>query len=131
MLPLSVLVVEDNEANQRLVRYLLGSRGYEPHIASTAGEALEMLKTLRPRLILMDVQLPDKNGYELTRLLRADPATRGLKIVAFTACAMKSDEEEARRVGCDGYITKPIDNRSFHARILEFIGEAGVSGGAG
>src|ERR1041384_5517281 len=81
MAPIPVLVVEDNEANQRLVRYLLGSRGYEPHIASTAGEALQMLKTLRPRLVLMDLQLPGMNGYELTRLLRADPATRGLKIV--------------------------------------------------
>ena len=104
-----VLVVDDNPANLKLVRVLLQANGYLVKTASHAEEALEVLGTFTPRLILMDIQLPGMDGLELTRRLKAEPATRETVIVALTAYAMKGDEEKARAAGCDGYVTKPID----------------------
>jgi two-component system, cell cycle response regulator DivK len=80
--------------------------------AARADEALEMLETFAPRLILMDLQLPGMDGLELTRRLKADPRTQHIVIVAVTAYAMKGDEERVRAAGCDGYVTKPIDTRA-------------------
>jgi two-component system cell cycle response regulator DivK len=79
---------------------------------------MEVMKDFRPRLILMDIQLPGMSGLDLTSLLKADPATRDIIIVAITAYAMKGDEEKARRAGCDGYISKPIDTRAL-AGVIE------------
>ena len=90
---------------------LLLGEGYDVRTAGDAEEALAVLATFRPRLILMDLQLPGMDGLELTRRLKADPATRDIVIVALTAYAMKGDEERARAAGCDGYVTKPIDTR--------------------
>src|SRR3954469_24895001 len=106
MIAVPVLVVEDNEMNLRLIRYLLSTRGYEVRSATNAAEAMEALAVFRPRLILMDLQLPGTDGYELTRRLKAAPETKEIIIVALTAFAMKGDEEKARNAGCDGYITK-------------------------
>ncbi|MGC4094072.1 MAG: response regulator [Polyangiaceae bacterium] len=118
----SILIVDDNPANLKLVSYLLSSRGYEVHTAVDANQALALLETLRPRLILMDIQLPGMDGLTLTRVLKSKPALRGTLIVAVTAFAMKGDQEKAIDAGCDGYITKPIDTRDlprFVASLLE------------
>jgi two-component system, cell cycle response regulator DivK len=113
-----ILVVDDNATNMKLLRVLLASQGYDVRTAGDASDAMEVIKGFRPRLILMDIQLPGMSGLELTSLLKADPATRDIIIVAITAYAMKGDEEKARRAGCDGYISKPIDTRTL-ASVIE------------
>jgi two-component system cell cycle response regulator DivK len=82
-----------------------------------------MLETFRPQVILMDLQMPGIDGFELTRRLKADPATRDIAIVAVTAYAMRGDEAQARAAGCDGYLTKPIDTETFPATLAQFLGE--------
>lgn len=119
-----ILVVDDNPVNAKLARVLLAGEGYDVTIAGNAGEALVLLETLHPRVILMDLQLPGMDGLELTRRLKADPATRDIIIVAVTAYAMLGDEEMARQAGCDGYIAKPIDTRALPALIAGFLGKA-------
>lgn len=104
-----VLVVDDNAQNLKLVRVLLVSEGYEVRTAVDAEEALKVLETFTPALILMDLQLPGMDGLELTRRLKADPERRRISIIALTAYAMKGDELKAFNAGCDGYIAKPID----------------------
>ena len=116
-----ILVVDDNLANAKLVAYLLKTRGYEIRTAATAKEALQVLESFRPRLILMDLQLPGMDGLTLTRQLKADPTTRDIVIVALTAYAMKGDEEKARDAGCEGYITKPIDTRTLPAVVASYL----------
>ncbi len=88
---------------------LLSSAGYDVRTAPDAEEALRVLDSFSPRLILMDLQLPGMDGLELTRRLKADPARRGIIIVALTAYAMRGDREKALAAGCDGYVSKPID----------------------
>ena len=105
----TLLIVDDNAANLKLARILLQREGYQVRTAADAEEALRVLETFTPRLILMDIQLPGMDGLELTRRLKADGATRDIVILALTAYAMKGDEEKARAAGCDGYIAKPID----------------------
>ena len=107
-----ILVVDDNPANLKLVRVLLETEGYEVRTAADAEAALAALESFRPRLILMDLQLPGMDGLTLTRRLKANPATRGIVVVALTSYAMKGDEEKAQGAGCDGYVTKPIDTRT-------------------
>src|SRR4051812_27232883 len=104
-----ILIVDDNAQNLKLVRIVLAAEGYEIRTAGDAEDAMTLLKSYRPRLILMDLQLPGMDGLELTRRLKADLSWRGLVIVALTAYAMKGDEERARAAGCDDYVTKPID----------------------
>jgi two-component system, cell cycle response regulator DivK len=116
-----VLVVDDNAQNLKLVRLLLGAEGYEVRTAADAEEALELLTSFTPRLILMDLQLPGMDGLELTRRLKADPARRSIVIVALTAYAMKGDEERARAAGCDGYVTKPIDTDALAALVAHHL----------
>ena len=108
-----ILVVDDNPANLKLLRMLLVGESYDVRTAGDAGEALAILRQFRPRLILMDLQMPGMDGFELTRRLKGDVATRDIVIIALTAYAMKGDEERARAAGCDGYVSKPIDTRSF------------------
>jgi two-component system, cell cycle response regulator DivK len=109
----SILVVDDNPDNLKLTQVLLECEGFEVRMAEDARQTLETLRTYRPTLILMDVQMPEMDGLELTRKLRLDPALHDVIIVALTAYAMKGDQENARAAGCDGYITKPIDTRTF------------------
>jgi two-component system cell cycle response regulator DivK len=120
-----VLVVDDNPANLRLLRLLLAAEAYEVRTANGAEQALAMLEDFRPRLILMDLQMPGIDGFELTRRLKDDEATRDIVIVALTAYAMKGDEEKAREAGCDGYVSKPIDTRTLPALIAAHLGAAG------
>jgi two-component system, cell cycle response regulator DivK len=107
-----ILIVDDNLVNLKVARVLLTSVGYAVRTAVDAEQALAELAIIRPRLILMDLQLPGMDGLTLTRRLKADPAMQGITIIAMTAYAMKGDEEKARRAGCDGYVTKPIDTRA-------------------
>jgi two-component system cell cycle response regulator DivK len=116
-----ILVVDDNATNMKLLRVLLTSQGYDVRTAGDASDAMEVIKGFRPRLILMDIQLPGMSGLELTSLLKADPATRDILVVAITAYAMKGDEEKARRAGCDGYISKPIDTRTLASVIARHL----------
>jgi CheY-like chemotaxis protein len=116
-----ILIVDDNPANVRLVSFLLGARGYEVRTASNAEEARAVVRAARPRLILMDIQLPGTDGLTLTRELRADPPLGDVLIVAVTAYAMVGDEQKALDAGCDGYITKPIDTRALPRTIAEYL----------
>jgi two-component system cell cycle response regulator DivK len=104
-----VLIVDDNEQNLRLAVRVLASEGYDVRTAADAEEAFEVLKGFTPKVILMDVQLPRMDGLELTRRLKADPAHRGVAIIAVTAYAMMGDRERALAAGCDGYLAKPFD----------------------
>ena len=117
----SILVVDDNVANLKLMRLLLSHQGYDVHVCGGAVEALAALETLRPRVILMDLQMPGIDGLELTRRLKADPATRDITIVAVTAYAMKGDEAQALAAGCDGYVTKPIDTETFPGVLARYL----------
>jgi CheY-like chemotaxis protein len=106
-----ILIVDDNPANLELLLVILARDGYELHTATDAAEALTLLDTITPCLILLDLQLPGMDGLELTRRLKAKETTATIPIVAVTAFAMKGDEEKARQAGCDAYLTKPIDKR--------------------
>ncbi|HUB33075.1 MAG TPA: response regulator [Bryobacteraceae bacterium] len=119
----SILIVDDTPVNLKLTRLLLEREGFEVRTAASAEEALEVLESFRPRLVLADIQLPGIDGLEMTRRIKADPRHRDVLVVALTAYAMKGDEERAREAGCDGYITKPIDTRRFGQRLREYLGE--------
>lgn len=119
-----ILIVDDNPANLKLARLLLTAEGHDARTAPDAEQALKLLETFTPKLILMDIQLPGMDGLELTRRLKASPATRRIVIVALTAYAMRGDEEKARAAGCDGYIAKPIDVNALPAAIARYIAAA-------
>jgi len=116
-----ILVIDDNAQNLKLTRVLLLRNGYDVQTAEDAEQALAILATHKPQLILMDLQLPGMDGFELTRRLKAHPDTRQIAIVALTAYAMKGDAERAHAAGCDGYVTKPIDTRSLPRLIAEHL----------
>jgi two-component system cell cycle response regulator DivK len=116
-----ILIVDDNPVNLKLAHLLLAGEGHYVRTAADAEEALEVLKVFRPRLILMDIQLPGMDGLELTRRLKADPATRQITVLGLTAYAMKGDEEKILAAGCDGYIPKPIDTRTLPSVISHYL----------
>ena len=120
----TVLVVDDNATNLKLVAYLVRANGYDVHTAGNADAALAAVAEHRPQLILMDLQLPGVDGLELTRRLKADPATRDIVIIAVTAYAMKGDQDRARAAGCDDYVTKPIDTRALPGVIAQHLARA-------
>jgi two-component system, cell cycle response regulator DivK len=119
-----ILVVEDNPLNLELVTDLLEVNGFVVLTARTAEQGIHLACRLSPDLILMDVSLPGLDGLAATKALRADPETRHLAIIALTAHAMKGDEQLALDAGCDGYLAKPIDTRSFAGTITGFIAAA-------
>lgn len=108
-----VLVVEDTPANMKLVTMLLRRAGHEVLQAGNAEEAISLARAHRPGLVLMDIQLSGMDGLEATRILKNDESTRGIRVVALTALAMKGDEQRMIAAGCDGYIAKPIQYKSF------------------
>jgi two-component system, cell cycle response regulator DivK len=112
-----VLIVEDNAANMTLAIFLLQSAGHTVLSAADAEVGLRLARDEQPNLILMDIQLPGMDGLEATVLLKRDEATRAIPVIALTALAMKGDEERIRAAGCDGYIAKPLEYRSFLAAI--------------
>jgi CheY-like chemotaxis protein len=119
--PRVILVVEDNEANQMLARAVLELEGYGVEVAGSAPEALEYLASAIPDLILMDIQLPGRDGLSLTQELKANARTADVPIVALTAHAMRGDRELALNAGCAGYIAKPIDVKSFGVQVRGFL----------
>jgi two-component system cell cycle response regulator DivK len=120
----TVLIVEDNELNMKLFHDLLEAHGYRTIQTRNGGNALELARTHRPALILMDIQLPEVSGLEVTRWLKDDAELRSIPVVAVTAFAMKGDEERIRQGGCEAYISKPISVAAFIGKIREFIGDA-------
>ncbi len=123
-----VLVVEDNEVNQLLTASVLEREGFAVDLARTSIEAMELLRVRTPDVILMDVQLPGMDGLAFTRKLKADPATAHITVVAVTAHAMAGDREQTLAAGCAGYISKPIDTRTFGRQVREFLAGATQSG---
>ena len=112
-----ILVVDDNAQNLKLARVLLTSEGYQVRTAADAEEALTLIDSFDPRLVLMDIQLPGMDGLELTRRLKADPARSHIVVIALTAYAMKGDEQRVFAAGCDGYVTKPIDTKALPMKV--------------
>jgi two-component system cell cycle response regulator DivK len=108
-----ILIVEDNAANMKLASLLLEGEGYETLQAENAEAGLRLAREMVPDLILMDVHLPGMDGLAAARLLKADPATRGIRIVALTALAMSGDREKTEDAGCDDYISKPFHHQEF------------------
>lgn len=121
-----VLIVDDNPTNLKLVSFLVKASGYEVDSAQDAESAMAAINANRPKLVLMDLQLPGVDGLELTRRLKADPATRAIKIIAVTAYAMKGDQEKAIAAGCDDYVTKPVDTRALPQLIAKHIAETSL-----
>ena len=120
-LPKTVLIVEDNELNIKLFRDLLQIHGYATIEARTGPEALERLTDHRPDLILMDIQLPEVSGLEVTQKIKADPELADIPVIAVTAFAMKGDEERIRQGGCEDYIAKPISVVSFLEKVKRYL----------
>ena len=116
-----ILIIEDNLLNLELATDLLEANGFVVSSAPAAEAGLRMARELLPDLVLMDFSLPGMDGLSAIKNLKADPATRHLTVVGLTAYAMKGDEEIALNAGCDGYLTKPIDTRTFIATIKKFI----------
>lgn len=116
-----ILLVEDNPLNKELASDLLEASGFEVICTQTAEDGLRLAKELMPDLILMDISLPGMDGLCATKTLKADPATRHLTVVGLTAHAMKGDKGTALDAGCDGYLTKPINTRTFIDTVKDFI----------
>lgn len=116
-----ILLIEDNEANTMLASALLQRDGFGVAVAGSAAEAMERLRVTTPELILMDLQLPGQDGLSLTKQLKADPATSSIPIIALTAHAMAGDRERALEAGCTGYVSKPIDTRTFGSQVRELL----------
>jgi two-component system cell cycle response regulator DivK len=116
-----ILVVEDHEDNRRILRDLLSSRGYDLVEAEDGEQALAMAEDWRPALILMDVQVPVIDGYEVTRRLKAHPVLRAIPVIAVTSYALSGDESKARAAGCNAYVSKPYSTRKLLAKIQEFV----------
>lgn len=113
-----ILIVDDNELNSKLIKALLVKEGYSVESAGTAAETRQLLAAFHPRLILMDIQLPDANGIELAQELKA---AGNVIIVALTAYTAPDNAERARAAGCDGYITKPVDARTLPALLRRYL----------
>ena len=119
----TVLIVEDNELNMKLFRDLLEAHGYQTVGTNKGIEALDLVRRHRPDLILMDIQLPEVSGLDVTRWIKNDPDLHLIPVVAVTAFAMKGDEERIRSGGCEAYISKPISVGNFLETVQRFVGE--------
>jgi CheY-like chemotaxis protein len=123
----TILIVEDNLLNRKLVEAILKPLGYRLLTAVNGEEGIEVATRERPDLILMDLQLPKVSGYDATEVLKSQPETAHITIVALTAHAMADERERALAAGCDGYITKPVDTRTFPGQVRQYLdsGEGG------
>lgn len=120
----TVLIVEDNELNMKLFHDLLDAHGYATLQTRDGMQALSMAREHHPDLILMDIQLPEVSGLEVTKWLKDDDKLRDIPVIAVTAFAMKGDEERIREGGCEAYISKPISVASFLDTVRQYIGDA-------
>lgn len=117
----SILYIEDNIDNRTLIRRLLNAEGYEVTEAGSASEGINLLNSIKPALILMDINMPDQDGYSLTAQIRKMPGFAEIPIVALTANVMRGDRERSLEAGCDGYIQKPIDVDIFPQQLERYI----------
>jgi len=116
-----ILVVEDTEDNRQIIRDLLSSVGYELIEAVDGASGVALAQKEQPDLILMDIQLPEIDGYEATRRIRAVPELAKVPIIAVTSYALSGDEAKTREAGCDGYVAKPFSPRQLLAKVREFL----------
>jgi two-component system, cell cycle response regulator DivK len=119
-----VMIVEDNELNMKLFRDLIEASGYETVRTRNGLEVLDMARAQKPDLILMDIQLPEVSGLEVTKWLKDDDELHTIPVIAVTAFAMKGDEERIRQGGCEAYISKPIAVARFIETIKSYLGDA-------
>jgi two-component system cell cycle response regulator DivK len=119
-----ILVVEDHEDNRQILRDMLSAAGYEMVEAHDGEQALEKVAASRPDLILMDIQLPGIDGYEVTRRIKADPALAAIPIIAVTSYALAGDDAKAKAAGCDDYVAKPFSPRQLLTKIREYLPRA-------
>jgi two-component system cell cycle response regulator DivK len=120
----TVMIVEDNELNMKLFHDLLDAHGYRTLQTRSGLDALRLARTHRPNLILMDIQLPEVSGLEVTKWLKDDEELRTIPVIAVTAFAMKGDEERIKQGGCEAYISKPISIATFLETVRCYLGEA-------
>lgn len=118
----TILIVEDNELNMKLFRDLLEAQGYGILQTRDGMQALELARKERPDLIVMDIQLPQVSGLEVTKWIKADDDLKHIPVVAVTAFAMKGDEEKIREGGCEAYVAKPISVKDFLSTIEKYLG---------
>ncbi len=116
-----ILIIEDNDLNLKLFRDLLEANGYDTVETKEGLNALDMAKREMPDLILMDIQLPEISGLDVTRKIKAEPSVADIPIIAVTAFAMKDDEEKILRAGCEAYISKPISITNFLETVKQFL----------
>jgi len=119
----TVLVVEDNELNMKLFHDLLEAHGYDVIQTRNGHEAIELARQHRPDLILMDIQLPEVSGLDVTRWIKEDDDLRAIPVIAVTAFAMKGDEERIRQGGCEAYLSKPISVGKFIETVKAYLGD--------
>ncbi|MEO8527037.1 MAG: response regulator [Caldimonas sp.] len=124
-----ILVIEDNAANLKLASLLLHNAGHTAMLAGDAESGLALARSEQPDLILMDIQLPGMDGLAATALLKQDPVTAAIPVIALTALAMKADEEKSRIAGCDGYIAKPLRYQELYAVIDTLLAREDPFGG--
>ena len=123
-MPKTVMIVEDNELNMKLFNDLLEAHGYATLKTADGIEAIELARTHHPDLILMDIQLPEVSGLEVTKCLNEDDDLASIPVIAVTAFAMKGDEERIREGGCEAYISKPISVGKFLETVRAYVGTA-------
>ncbi len=121
MRPPRVLVADDQPLNLELARATLEAGGFEVDLAHSGRQALDLVRLLKPDLVLLDIQMPDIDGLEVARRLKADPGTASIPLIAFTAYAMSGDETRFRAAGCDGYISKPIEVARLALQLRAFL----------
>jgi two-component system cell cycle response regulator DivK len=119
----TVLVVEDNELNMKLFHDLLEANGYNTIQTRSGLEAIDLARAQRPDLILMDIQLPEVSGLEVTKWIKEDDDLRSIPVIAVTAFAMKGDEERIRQGGCEAYLSKPISVNKFIETVKAYLGD--------
>jgi two-component system cell cycle response regulator DivK len=119
--PVRIVYVEDDSDNVYVLTRRLGRRGYDVTVASDGAAGIETVRTIKPALVLMDMSLPVMDGWEATRQLKADPATRGIPVIGLSSHAMLGDREAALAAGCDDYETKPIEIDRLLAKMQELL----------
>lgn len=117
----TILIVEDNDLNMKLFNDLLQAHGYETLQTKDGREAVDIVREHRPDLVLMDIQLPEISGLEVTKMIKSDDELKSIPVIAVTAFAMKGDEEKIREGGCEGYIAKPISVPTFLETVARFL----------
>lgn len=121
MEPKKILLVEDNEVNMRLVKLTLKNQAYTFIEAANGEDAIELAKSSGPDLIILDIQLPKMDGYEVARTLKSNEELKHIPIIGLTAHAMKGDEERVLNAGCDAYVSKPLDTHHFRGLVKSFL----------